>query len=147
MSVRRGGEGHQASLIWRHGTASDDIEMIGPLGQKAARLSRDDAGARLVTSARESVSAPDWSSLAERVLGVSLPLDDVARWVTASFAADADAAVERDSADRPKSAQANGWRIVYLAYESAAPDALPTLIDMRRDDIEVRLKIDTWQLD
>jgi outer membrane biogenesis lipoprotein LolB len=41
----------------------------------------------------------------------------------------------------------DGWQIAYLVYESAAPDALPTLIELRRDDIDVRLKIDTWQID
>lgn len=145
VSVKRGGTANQAALVWQHSPGRDDIDMSGPLGQRAARLSRDADGARLVTASRETVVAPDWSSLAERLLGAALPLDDVAHWVTATLAAAAE--VERDSAGRPQRAWANGWQIVYLAYESPAPDALPTLIEMHRDDIDVRLKIDTWQLD
>jgi len=41
-------------------------------------------------------------------------------------------------------APASGWQVTYLDYESAAADALPTLIELRRDDIEVRVRIDDW---
>jgi len=39
-----------------------------------------------------------------------------------------------------------GWSIEYLHYESDAPDALPELLQARRGDVEVRLKIDGWSL-
>lgn len=145
ISVKRGDSARQAALVWQHSVDRDEIELSGPLGQKAARLTRDAGGARLVTASRETVAAADWSSLSERVLGVALPLDDVARWVTANLAGGA--RIEHDGAGRPLRALASGWRITYQAYESAAPDALPVLIELRRDDIDVRLKIDAWQLD
>lgn len=145
VSVKREEKANQATLVWQHSKQRDEIELSGPLGQKAARLTRDADGARLVTSARETFVAADWSGLAERVLGAPLPLDDVALWMTATLAPDA--AIERDDAGRPLRAATNGWKIVYRAYESAAPDALPTLLELRRDDIDVRLKIDSWQLD
>ena len=40
----------------------------------------------------------------------------------------------------------DGWLVAYLEYESDAADALPTLVELRREDIEVRLKIDEWLL-
>ena len=121
------------------------IELSGPLGQKAARLSRDATGARLDTASRETYQASDWESLAEQALGVALPLNNMARWVTASF--EADAKVERDDKGRPLRVLVNGWQIDYPAYESAAPDALPVLVTLHRGDIDVRLKIDEWLLD
>lgn len=145
IAVKRGNESRQAAIGWLHGADRDDIELTGPLGQKAARLTRDRNGATLQTSSRETITAPDWGGLAERVLDVALPLDNIAHWVTGSFSSGD--AIERDGVGRPKTATANGWKIAYLTYESPAPDALPTLIQMRRDDIEVRLKIDQWQID
>lgn len=144
VSVKHGTSAHHAALTWQHDADRDEIELSGPLGQQAARLSRDASGARLVTSSRETVTAADWDNLAERVLGVALPLDEIAHWLVAGLAGNA--SVEYDSMGRPRRAAVNRWRIDYLAYESASPDALPTLIELRRDDIDVRLKIDTWQL-
>lgn len=145
--VQRGDEARKASLFWQHGNERDELELSGPLGQKAARLSRDAGGARLDTASRETFTAPDWGSLAERVLGVALPLDNLAHWVTAAIEDEASKGMQHDPVGRPAQVWADGWRIDYLAYESAAPDALPELIELRRDDIKVRLKIDTWQLD
>ena len=144
VSVKRGSEARQAAITWQHGVDRDDMELSGPLGQQAARLSRDASGARLDTSSRETYAAADWGSLAERVLGVALPLDNIAQWVTATVAADAQ--VERDAMGRPQRVWVDGWRIDYLAYESDSTDALPTLLTLHRDDIDVRLKIDQWQI-
>ncbi|CAG4884537.1 Outer membrane lipoprotein LolB precursor [Georgfuchsia toluolica] len=146
ISVKRGATARQAALVWQHNAERDEIELSGPLGQKAARLSRDAGGARLETASRETVVANDWSSLAERVLGVALPLDNLAHWVTATTI-EAERDTQRDPVGRPLRVWDSGWQINYLTYESAAPDALPTLIELHRDDIDVRLKIDTWQLD
>lgn len=143
VSVKRGNESRQAGIDWRHQRDRDEIELSGPLGQRAARLTRDAEGATLVTSSRETVKAQDWGALAERVLGVELPLDGMSRWVMADVAG---GATERDPIGRPRKAVIDGWQIDYLAYESAAADALPTLIAMHRDDIDVRLKIDIWEL-
>ncbi len=145
VSVRRGESAQNAGLVWQHAPDSDRIELSGPLGQRVAQLSRDAAGARMETSAREVVTAPDWSVLSERVLGASLPLDDMARWLIG--VADGNSILERDGLGRPLRAGINGWQIGYLRYESGLASALPTLIDIRRDDIHVRLKVDQWQID
>lgn len=145
VSVKRGDAARQAALAWQHSADRDEIELSGPLGQKAARLSRDASGASLVTASRETITAADWGSLAERVLGVVLPLDQLAHWVTATIAAGQD--VQRDPIGRPLRVLVDGWQIDYLTYESAAPDALPAMMELRRDDIDVRLKIDSWQID
>jgi outer membrane lipoprotein LolB len=144
VSVKRGTQANQAGISWQHGATSDDIELSGPLGQKAARLSRDASGARLETSAHEKYAAADWNGLSERVLAVALPLDNMALWVTGTFGAGS--VVERDASGRPLHALENGWQIDYPVYESSLPNALPALIDLRRGDIHVRLKIDLWQL-
>lgn len=118
---------HFANIAWQHDASHDSILLSTPLGQGVAQLSRDDAGARLVTADRGEVTASDWESLATRILGAPLPLNDLPKWLTG----------------RPPEA-ASGWRVEYLDYESEAVDALPTLIELKHDDIEVRLKIDEW---
>jgi len=144
VSVRNGDTAQHAGLVWQHSVASDHIELSGPLGQHAAFLDRDDAGARLETSAHEVLTAANWGGLAERLLGAALPLDNMARWVTGVV--DENAKIVLDPLGRPQQVDVSGWRIKYLRYESDDALALPVLIDMQRDEINVRLKVDRWQI-
>ena len=144
VSVKRGNEANNAGIEWLHREDSDDISFSGPLGQKVGRLRRDSTGATLEQGAQETIHAADWSGLAERVLGVALPLGQISRWLTAADIGGAE--TDRDHLGRPLQAVVDGWRLDYLSYESADANALPTLIEIKRDDIKVRLKIDQWQI-
>lgn len=145
LSVRQGEHRHHVSLSWHHTAAADELFLSGPLGQGLAELQRDAGGARLLTADRQTTRASDWEELSAQVFGSPLPLSNLPRWLVADVP---DSAVmTRDDRGRPASASVEGWRIDYLDFESDAPDALPTLLEFRRDDMELRLKIDTWSLE
>ena len=127
VAIRQGEQRHYVNIAWQHAAGHDDILVRTPLGQGVAELSHDEHGARLVTADHQELVAADWQELAERLLGARLPLEDMPKWL----------------AGQPP-APASGWQVTYLDYESAAADALPTLIELRRDDIEVRVRIDDW---
>lgn len=142
LAVRQEQTRHYANIAWRHQTDADEILLTTPLGQGVAELSRDARGARLVSADKEVVEAPDWEGLSARIFGVALPLAGLPRWLLGDVPATA-----RDEQGRPQTALADGWAIRYLDYESPAPAALPVLMEFQRDDIELRLKVDAWQLD
>lgn len=127
LSIRIGEERHLAGFHWRHAAGAEEVLLKTPLGQGLAELRRDSSGARLMTADQREEHAQDWEELSERLFGSRLPLDDLPSWV----------------AGRPPPAT-SGWRVEYLDYQSAAPDALPVLIEAGRGDITVRLKIDEW---
>ena len=141
ISVRQGERPYASRIEWTHAADSDRIFLVGPLGQGLAELSRDSAGARLVTAERKTLTAPDWSALAEDLLGIPLPLSGVVRWIAGAVEPTA-----RDAMGRPQTALEQGWVIRYVEYESTAADALPVQIELTRDDIDVRIRIDQWQL-
>lgn len=142
LSARQGEERSSANLAWRHDPAVDSILLTTPLGQGVAELTRDARGARLLTADRQTVEAADWEGLSARVFGFTLPLSALPRWLVGDVAA-----AQRDELGRPRHAVVDGWDIRYLAYESPAAQALPTLVEFRRDDIELRLKVDEWRLE
>ena len=142
ISVRQGEERHNSNIAWEHDAAHDEILLSTLLGQGIAELTRDAVGARLATADRREFSAPDWTALSSRVFGFALPLYRMPRWVVADAPADA----KRDAAGRPQQFSEDGWTVGYLDYESAAASALPQLIEIRRDNIVIRLKIDEWQV-
>ena len=144
IAVRRAGESFSAGIDWRHDAQSDEIVVSGPLGQGLARLTSGAGAALLETADQKRYVAADMDGLSEMVFGTPLPVSGLGRWVLGRPAVDGLARV--DAAGRLVRLTEQGWVIDYLRYESEAPDALPELLQARRDDVEVRLKIDGWSL-
>lgn len=126
LAIRQGESRHHVTLDWRHAGSRDDILLKTPLGQGVASLTRDTSGARLVLADRREFAANDWSELAEQVFGFRLPLDSATHWVTG------------------REVEGTDWRIHVVERESTQADALPSIIELERADIFVRLKIDEW---
>ncbi|MBI3524556.1 MAG: outer membrane lipoprotein LolB [Betaproteobacteria bacterium] len=145
IAVRKGEQHYAVNLTWQHGPQRDEILFATPLGQGLAELTRDAAGARLTTAEHREFAAADWQGLSAQVFGFSLPLEALPRWLVGVVPNDA-LGVTRDAAGRPQRMVSDDWQVAYLGYESPAADALPSLLELKRDDIEVRLKIDDWQV-
>lgn len=126
IAVRQGDVRHNAKVDWHHETGRDAVLLTTPFGQGVAELTRDATGARLVLADQRRFAAGDWSTLSQQVFGFPLPLGTSARWLLGDIA------------------ETEGWRVTIVEHESAAADALPTVIELERDDIFVRLKIDEW---
>lgn len=142
IAVRRAGESFSAGIDWRHNAHSDEILISGPLGQGLARLTSGGGTALLETADLKRYEAADLDGLSEQVFGTRLPVSGLGRWVLGRSASGG--AVRLDDAGRLAGLAEQGWTIEYLRYESEARDALPELLQARREDVEVRLKIDTW---
>lgn len=142
IAVRRAGESFSAGIDWRHDAHSDEIVISGPLGQGLARLTSGGGTALLETADRKRYVAADLDGLSEQVFGARLPVSGLGRWVLGRSASGG--AARLDDAGRLVGLSEQGWTIEYLRYENEAKDALPELLQARREDVEVRLKIDRW---
>jgi outer membrane lipoprotein LolB len=140
IAVRREQNRYSADISWRHTPAHDNILLSGPFGQGLAELVREESGAHLMTAERREYAAANLEQLADQLFGFALPLSGMARWIVG----DAET-TQRDQAGRPQRATIDGWNIDYLDWETEHAEALPMLIEMRRDELEVRLKIIEWQ--
>lgn len=129
LAVRQGESRYHVSIDWRHAPDQDEILLATPLGQGVAELIRTPEGARLTLADKSSYTAADWSSLAERVFGFPLPLNNAVRWLLGN------GTTERLS---------DGWTMRIVARESELAHALPTIVEMERDDTHVRIRIDEW---
>ncbi|MFA7281734.1 MAG: lipoprotein insertase outer membrane protein LolB [Sterolibacterium sp.] len=134
---------YSVNISWQHSAQTDAIMLSTPLGQGIAELTRNTDGMRLVTSEKREYNAPDWSALTHQLFGIDLPLANLPRWLVGTVPAGA-LGVHYDDSGRPQRQWIDGWLVAYAAYESAAADALPTLIELTREDIQVKLKIDQW---
>jgi outer membrane lipoprotein LolB len=136
---------YSLNIFWQHAEQTDAIMLSTPLGQGIAELTRNDDGMRLVTAEKREYTAPDWSALTRQLFGIDLPLADLPRWLVATVPVGA-LGVHYDASGRPQRQLIDGWLVAYSAYESAAADALPSMVMLSREDIEVKLKIDDWKI-
>jgi outer membrane lipoprotein LolB len=136
IGVTLEGRGFHGNLRWRHGTAGDEALISSPLGQAVARIDVDAQGARLVSADGQRLEAPDAEALTEKALGWTLPLAGLPHWSRGNpvpgraFRTLSDAEFTQD-----------GWNV---SLERTA-DGTPQRIELRRDNLSVRLAIDRWE--
>lgn len=130
ISLRQGERSDHLQFDWQHGPERDVVLFSSPLGQGLAELGRDAAGAWLIVPGESERRAPDLGTLAQRLFGAPLPLDILAEWLRGA---------------RPAlSGEVDGWRIAVTEAAPFGQRRLPRRLEVRRDDIELRIVIDGW---
>ncbi len=158
VSIKHLEERHSAGLHWNHQARSDEILLLNPLGQTAARVYRDDGHATLDEGGKHYQDA-DAESLMQQVLGWHLPLAGLHYWVLGKADPEVPAQIERGGNGQISLLRQDGWEVRYLAYADnkagdgsacaqaagcAAADDLPSRLLLVRDDMRVQLLIDEW---
>lgn len=143
ISINDHGERHSAGLHWSHSTKSDEILLLTPLGQTAARVYRDDGHATL-DDGDKHYQADDTEALMKQVLGWYLPLGELHQWVLGLPDKGSPAQIERDSDGRISVLRQDGWEVRFLRYADSRPDSLPTRLQLSHEDLSVQLLIDEW---
>lgn len=144
VAVKHNGTRHSAGLRWEHQPQSDELLLLNPLGQTAARVYRDARSATLEDGDKR-YQADDVESLMQQVLGWHLPLNGLRHWVLALPMAGSEAQIERDPGGRMAVLHQNGWEVRYLRYAGDEANSLPTRLELRRDALQMQLLIDEWE--
>ena len=140
--VRQGERAWRVGVSWDHRDQRDEVLFSGPLGQGLAQLRREGTAASLTTADHKTYAADDADALAREILGLPLPVVELPHWLLGDVHA-----TQVDALGRPQTATDGPWQLVYREYESARADALPSVLELRHDDIELILHIDQWELE
>jgi len=141
--VRQGEQAEVLRMYWHHLAAVDKVSLETSLGQTVAEIALDDEIGRAKLADGRELAEPDDAVLAQKLLGSPVPLRRFANWVRAQTPAAA--VTERDDQGRVLRAHEFGWQLAYSGYgDFAAMPDLPSLVEARRADILVRLKIEEW---
>lgn len=145
IAVHAGEQGWHASLSWRQTAAGYQLELSGPLGQGAVRMTGDAVGVTLERADGLRDWAPDADDLLVHNTGWILPVSGLRYWVQGRAVPGRPADWERDTDGRPLRLRQDGWDIRYSSYQDQPGRApLPKRIDLERDGIRARLLIDAW---
>jgi outer membrane lipoprotein LolB len=145
--VRFGPRAFSGSLRWRHALEADEVWLGGPLGQTAAHIVRDSAGAALTTADQQTYRSMSLDALTRDGLGWTLPLADLSFYVQGKVPQEAAADAERDSELRVLRVARNGWEVQWIEREPVAGATRLPRIELRKDEVEIRLVVDRLDLD
>lgn len=137
ISVNYDGKGQYGNFSWNHSAARDELDLLSPLGNTVARISRDASGVQL-QSGGKTQQAADVAQLTAAALGWALPLDNLAWWIRGRAAPGIVAASGSDG-----SLQQQGWQIRFTAGEAGS--VVPRRVDMTREGLTIKLVTDQWQ--
>jgi outer membrane lipoprotein LolB len=143
ISVKHNGARDSAGLRWTHRIDNDEILLLTPLGQTAARIYRDDQQATLDEGDKHHQDR-DIESLMMQVLGWRLGLNRLHHWVL-GMEAEGGALIDRDELGRIAVLRQDGWEVRYLQYADDKADSLPQRMQLSRENLQILLLVDEWE--
>src|SRR5574340_47173 len=145
IAVKYNGARHSAGLRWVHTAQSDEILLLAPLGQTAARVYSDAQNATL-DDGDKHYQAGNAETLMQQVLGWYLPLGGLHHWVLGLAETDSPAQIERNRNGQIAVLRQDGWEVHYQRYPDSKPDSLPMRLQLDHEGLQVQLLIDEWEL-
>ena len=144
VAVRSRAEGFGASFDWREAAGRGEIDVRGPLGAGAARITRSAEAIRIETASGPplEIAAPFTALESELTarLGFPLPIGPLRYWLLGV----PDPALPSEAGGQGF-AQA-GWTVALAQFAPVAgsPAPLPSRLVLKREATEIRVLVSSW---
>jgi outer membrane lipoprotein LolB len=145
VAIRNADEGWNASFDWRQSGQRYRIRLRGPFGQGAVELHGDPGGVWLRRQDQAPVFAHNADDLLARETGWQLPVSGLGDWLRGLPDASLTAELKWDAEGRLRKLLQGGWQIDYRRYRSVGARQLPDRLQLERDDLRVKVVVDSWQ--
>lgn len=146
IALKAGDKSLSGQLEWQHRNNREELLLLTPLGQGVARIVSDDEGVLLEVPNQAPRRAPDAESLTRQALGVALPLSGLSHWIRVRPDPLRPFEQSLDASGRVGQIRQDGWVIDYPQYMNDT-DSRPRKLNIARGGLEIRLVIDTWELE
>ena len=134
----------RAAVEWTQAGERTRLLVTGPFGTGAAVLRIDAGGAELEAGDRLR-SAADAEVLLATELGLPLPVTRARWWILGVPAPGPGGVTERDEEGRPRTLEQAGWRIRIERWTAVDGIALPSRMEMVRDELRVLFVATRWR--
>lgn len=143
LGVRTQSDSVSVHIVWKHRAESDEVLVTTPLGQGVAQIGRSQNGAWLDIPNQAIRHAPDIETLTREALGYVLPVTGLKWWVQALPEPGSDFARQVTDEGRLSRLEQRGWVIDYAQFA----DNRPRRLTLTREDLVLRLVIDSWAIE
>lgn len=144
VAVRSTAEGFSATFDWRETAGRGEIDVRGPLGAGAARITRSADSVRIETSNGSplEIAAPFTALETELTarLGFPLPIGPLRYWLLGV----PDPAIASEAS--PQGFLQAGWTVALAQFAPVAgsPASLPSRLVLKREATEIRVVVSSW---
>lgn len=140
-------EAWHLNLEWRQHNGNYQIELWGPFGSGRVQLVGDARSVRLIDSEQQIYYSSDPESLLYEHTGVKMPVSGLRYWILGLT----DPQFEpkhprRDAAGRLLEVQQENWQIAFKRYSRIDGMDLPDKLFVDKQDLQVKLVVDNWQV-
>lgn len=146
IALTHGDQGWHASLLWQQQADGYQLKVSGPLGQGGFQVAGDEHGVVLVDASGQSSYARDGDALLLQATGWRLPVVGLRYWIRGLPVPDVEAIEVYDEAGKLSHLEQSGWVINYQKYKLVEGAAVPSKMQLARNDVAVKLVISEWQL-
>jgi outer membrane lipoprotein LolB len=144
MAIAVGSDGGSGAFDWSQDDATTRLDLRGPLGAGAVRLTVTPDSLSLADGAGRVLDADAARAELQARLGADLPWGSLRYWMLGLAAPGAEATVT-DSGGAPwRVIEQSGWRLAYDSFAAVQGVNLPTRFSAARGTVRVRVIVDTW---
>lgn len=146
VALRWRGGAESASLAWSQHGGRSDVDLSGPFGAGAARITHEDGRLRVERGGERRVYDSSTPETLAAATGWPIPVDALRFWLRGL--PDPGQALEQLALQdgRAREIRQGGWVISYAEYTAVGEGSLPTALRLSRpvDDISLRLVNGRW---
>lgn len=142
VAMKNEGKGFTAGLSWDQSKTNSVVELTGPLGGTAARLTENVNGARLEMPDKPTLESQDAGQLLHDYFGWDIPVLQMQSW-TLGLATANQLPGDLDVRGLPTLLSDQGWQVRFISWQTVEGMLIPARMEMLHDNLSMRLSINT----
>jgi outer membrane lipoprotein LolB len=147
LAVRTADDKFSTNLYWLHTQLFNELKLTTMLGTTVLSLTST-MGDTVLELDGKTYTDTDAQRLLTRITGWTIPIEALPLWITGQLSS-GDELVSQDSLNRPVSIvnanQLPPWKVDFKSWQTQSGAELPRLLDLKRDDIQLKIQISQWQ--
>ena len=143
-------ERETANLYWEQNENNYNIELTSFIGTRILTIKKNKYGVEIINNDGDSFTGNDAEQLIQKISpGLNLPISALQQWIkgnplNATYTLNEEKRINSLlGADLDSSA----WQIDYQQYQYFSGIALPRKLDLKRDNLRLKIAINQWQID
>ncbi len=145
-AIRTPEDAGTVSVRWREGAEDYRIDLRGPLGSGAVRLTGDASGVLLRTGRGEEYRADSARALLAASAGYDLPVEYLRWWLRGQPVPDLGGTVITDDHGHAALLEQDGWRVTLSDYRRVGGYPLPRRVAASGGEVSARIAVGEWTL-
>ena len=139
-----------ANLYWEQNNDNYNIELTSFIGTRILTIKKNKYGVEIINNDGDTFTGDNAEQLIQEISpGLNLPISALQQWIKGN---PIDATYTLNEQQRVNTLlganlESSSWKISYQQYQYFSGIALPRKLDLKRDDLRLKIAINQWQID